>query len=346
MTIESKEFYRPIWDDFDGDLFEELVGDLLVAEGFEVERAGIGPDGGIDAFVTEHIKLGYNNPEPFVWAVQCKFTANPKRAISPSDIGSISDTVKDQRFREKNIAGYFLATNGRLSTNLVGRLRGLNKPGLDFKTTWWDRPLLLDILDKHFKVFAKYFQPEPEKPPKLGMPDEQALKEFEELINSSATREAEIQAFLQAHPEFLVSSAAAGTEVFPQVYLEEPDGRVLVPDFLVKRGESPQWVLIELKRPQAKLVTGPSGRRRLTAQVAEAIAQLQYYRDYFESPSNRDTIKRKYGIEVFRPRMVVVVGRDYGDLSSAEIIQIKTRYPEIDILTYEELLKRWGSRDD
>src|SRR5438105_2608955 len=117
MDSGSIRFNRPIWTNFDGNLFEELVCDLLAAEGYEVELSGIGPDGGVDAFAAQQITFGYNNPERFVWAVQCKFTGDPNRAIGPSDIGSVLNIVSNERFASKAISGYFLATNGRLSAN-------------------------------------------------------------------------------------------------------------------------------------------------------------------------------------------------------------------------------------
>lgn len=337
MSDRSRDFHRPIWDDFDGTLFEELARDLLTAEGFEVEPSGVGPDGGVDAFAMQRIVFGYNNPDPFVWAVQCKFTSNPKRTIKPSDLGPILNIVSDERFSAKNISGYFLITNGRLSTNMVGELRGLNGKLPGFKTTWWDRPRLHDTIDRHVKVFTKYFKP---KPAIHIRPDKKVAEEFVELVNSPATREVELLAFFDAHPEVLFPGSRGKTELYTQLALEFPSGESHVPDFLVKGSNALRWSIIEIKRPSAPLVISRRGRPSLSSKVIEALVQLKSYREYFELSENRQAIKDKYGIDVFRPKMIVVIGRDYDDLSLDEIIALNTIYPEVEILTYNEILRR------
>jgi hypothetical protein len=144
------------WSQFDGLMFEELVSDLLRAEGFGVEPSGVGPDGGVDIVAAQQIRYGYNEPVPFTWAVQCKFSANPRKAISPHQVGEIYDILQDERFRAKNLQGFFLTTNVRLSINLVGRLRGMTQRG-QYYGTWWDNRMLETLLHKHRGIYNKYF---------------------------------------------------------------------------------------------------------------------------------------------------------------------------------------------
>ena len=63
--VNELENFRPLWDEFDGELFQDLVCDLLTEEGYLVEPSGIGPDGGIDIFAPEGINV--------VTRVQCMF---------------------------------------------------------------------------------------------------------------------------------------------------------------------------------------------------------------------------------------------------------------------------------
>ncbi len=155
MSSGEFKFTSPIWADFDGESFQDLIVELLTAEGFIVEPSGVGPDGGVDIFATEVIHFGINNQESFVWAVQCKFTSK-SRAISPKYIGEILNTVSDERFRERKITGYILATNGRLSANMMSQLRGLNNKIPGFKTSYIDRLRLHTLLVKHPQIFKKF----------------------------------------------------------------------------------------------------------------------------------------------------------------------------------------------
>lgn len=340
MKNES-EYYRPLWNEFDGELFQDLVCDLLAAEDYLVEASGVGPDGGIDAFAQQNIIFGYNNPEPFTWAVQCKFTSQLTKSISPSEVGPILNIVNDERFKTKNISGYFLATNGRLSTNMMSELRGLKNVLPGFKTTYWDRSKIHDVLERHFDVYKKYFAPPPPEtepsPTKVTLAE---INEFETLINSPKTREVEIQAFLEAHPAFLTLGASKGGEVYSQVILQSKDMPSLMPDFLINPGTNEPFGIVELKRPSVKLSVGHQGRARLSSQIFEAIAQLRNYSEYFESPDNRESFKRKYGIDIYKPRLVVIVGRDYGGLTRNETIKLKSQFPDVEVMTYGDLLQR------
>ncbi len=156
MTRATQSPIDPPWSRFDGELFQDLVVDLLNREGFYVEPSGVGPDGGIDAFAEQRIQFGYNS-ESFVWAVQCKFKSRDGASISPSAVGEILNVVADERFKSRQISGYFLVTNARLSTNMMSQLRGLNGRMPGFRTTYWDRSRLNDALARHYHVYSKYF---------------------------------------------------------------------------------------------------------------------------------------------------------------------------------------------
>ena len=41
----------------------------------------------------------------------------------------------------------------------------------------------------------------------------------------------------------------------------------------------------------------------------EAKAQLQSYPDYFDERDNREALREKVGMSIFRPRLSVVIGR-------------------------------------
>jgi hypothetical protein len=74
----------------------------------------------------------------------------------------------------------------------------------------------------------------------------------------------------------------------------------------------------------------------------QGFAQLRAYRDYFESAENREKFKESAGVDVYRPKMVLIAGRDYGSLSQNDIIRLKSDFTNsnVDLLTYDELLER------
>src|SRR3989442_9343048 len=104
---DQPEYFRPLWDAFDGELFQDLVCDLLRAEGYYVEPSGVGPDGGVDAFAGQDIVYGYNNPERLTWAVQCKFRSDPTRALAPADVPGVLESVRGGPFPSRQLSGVF-----------------------------------------------------------------------------------------------------------------------------------------------------------------------------------------------------------------------------------------------
>lgn len=334
---DEQHFFRPIWDDFDGELFQDLIVDLLAAEQYQVDPSGVGPDGGVDAFATEHIRFGYNNPEPFVWAVQCKFISG-SRAISPGDVGEILNVISDERFKNRQISGFFLATNGRLSTNMMSQLRGLNGRLPGFKTTYIHRPRLHDLLNKHPNVYRKYFWEKIEK--QAVAVDKQVANDptklLEQLINNQNTSEADLSAFFQSHPNLLAQTLGSNGEVYPQVRL----GADYIADFLVEPQPNEAWIIVELRSPKHRLFTKHGSHVTLSNAAIQSIAQIRDFARFFSDPVRRGEFATKYGMDVFKPRLVLFMGRDHSHLSHNEIIELKSYFPEIEIFTYQDIFRR------
>lgn len=340
---DDQRFFRPIWDDFDGELFQDLVVDLLTAEDYRVEASGVGPDGGVDAFATEQIRCGFNNPEPFTWAVQCKFTS-AERAISPRDVGEILNVVSDERFVDKKIAGYLLATNGRLSTNMMTQLRGLGGRLPGFKTTYVDRSRIHDLLIKHKSVYKKYFWATIEE--RAIAADERfasdPVKLLEKMVNDDHTSEADISAFFQAHPQCLARPLGLNGAAFAQVRL----GSDYLVDFLLEPRANEPWVIVELRSPTQKLFVKQGGNVRFSATTMQSIAQLCDFGQFFADTNRREDFSARFGAEVFKPRLVVIIGRNYGGLTDSEIIELKSHAQAFEVLTYEDVLGRLRDSQD
>ncbi len=75
--------------------------------------------------------------------------------------------------------------------------------------------------------------------------------------------------------------------------------------------------------------------------VQNAIGQLQYYREWFNSPSNRKRFSNAYGTTAYRPKMVIVIGRNHHFRDDVERIRLMEMLPpQLEIRTYDDLLNR------
>lgn len=168
-----------------------------------------------------------------------------------------------------------------------------------------------------------------------------ATAELEELMNENA-KEADFQRFFESHPEFLLA-LGPWKEAHPHLVLHHDSGR-LIPDFFVERMDSQFCDVIDLKRPDTKLSRGVR-RPAVTAAVMEAVAQLEEYRSWFESPTNRAAFQDDHGLGAFRPRVVVIIGRTaaFGDPVARGTFE--NQLPSwLEVRTYDEILdqaQRW-----
>jgi len=162
------------------------------------------------------------------------------------------------------------------------------------------------------------------------------VDKFEALINRSDVREQELQQFFEEYPHFLSTVHTP----LPHVQLRNKQGRLLVPDFVLKpiiaQQRDSRWQVLELKLPQERLLARRGSRRQLSANVSAAIAQLRDYREHFEH-AEADEIARVLGHAVKRPRLGVLIGR----LANVDVqaLEEQQRYlTDVKIVTYDEIL--------
>ncbi len=153
--------------------------------------------------------------------------------------------------------------------------------------------------------------------------------------------ETTIGEFLNLHPEIIKD--VFKTDHFEyEPYLEwvEHDGTcedvAINPDLMVKR-EDGFFDIYDLKTAalaKRNVTKGGRKRRRFIDYVEEGVAQLVNYKEYFDYPQNAAYAKNKYGIEVNKPKLVLVVGSWENSLPD-EINQARRRYPDIDVIDYD-----------
>lgn len=168
------------------------------------------------------------------------------------------------------------------------------------------------------------------------------LEAFEALLSSDSLRELEIQAFLDQHPE-LITSFGGYTGAFPHLTLFEEGRHDLIPDYLLELPTGRGFDIVDLKLPKARLSAG-SRYKRISSELQSAVAQLRKYRKYFDKVDNRKAFMSRYGLEPFRPEIVVVMGRSSEFSSLDDRREIEEQLGPARLLTYDDLLAFGQSR--
>ena len=170
------------------------------------------------------------------------------------------------------------------------------------------------------------------------------VEQFEALINKPDVTELDIQKFFEENPHFLL--IARLMQALPQVRLPNDVGKLLIPDFILKpivalqRLRDSNWQVLDLKRPQAKLLAGPSDHRRFSSEVFQAITQVKDYRDHFNNPQNTSAVNKLLGHPLKHPKLAVLIGR-MPPPSEVELLEKEqAREPEVSVVTYDEILER------
>ena len=172
-----------------------------------------------------------------------------------------------------------------------------------------------------------------------------AIECLEELINSDA-QESHFQQFFEENPEFLLALGDY-IKIHSQLVLTEDDGGRMIPDFFLEKIDSGICDICDLKRANGQLVRLQSKRERFRASVMEAVAQLTRYKDWFDDRSNRDSFRNRYGLTAYRPKVVVVIGRQISFEDDVKRLTIESQLPNYVVLkTYDDVVKsarRWRS---
>jgi hypothetical protein len=161
------------------------------------------------------------------------------------------------------------------------------------------------------------------------------IKELEHLINSKDVRESDFQSFFEQHAEFLTAHQYSAAH--PHLVLSRDGEGPLIPDFLLEPFDQNDLAdLLELKLPNVPIVVGTKDRRRLSAKVAEASAQLRTYRDYFEDRRNIASFQERSGLTVFRPHMFVLIGRR----PALDPVAMRRIEGDVTLWTYDDIIDR------
>jgi hypothetical protein len=168
---------------------------------------------------------------------------------------------------------------------------------------------------------------------------QESLAYLESLINMGA-KENEFQRFFEKFPEYLLVLGGYA-RLHPQIILREDDGKKLISDFFLEKINSDFCDICDLKRPTEELVRYQNNRNRFRDVVMEAVAQLNYYRDWFEDKRHRNEFYTKYGLKAFRPNVVIIIGRRTNYYEDIERIRLESNLPHwIQLNTYDDVVDR------
>jgi electron transfer flavoprotein alpha/beta subunit len=166
--------------------------------------------------------------------------------------------------------------------------------------------------------------------------EQSQIDELNALIQSAATKEADLQRFLERNPHFL--RTFDHREVYPHVVLQTDDGK-LIPDFIVTNAAAQEAIIVELKAKRARVVVHGDRATRFSMAVFAARAQLLRYRRWLDRAANRKQLESLLRMKDYRLRLGVVIGRSSEFRSARERQELTEDHPDIQVLTYDDLIQ-------
>lgn len=165
-----------------------------------------------------------------------------------------------------------------------------------------------------------------------------AVEELEYLVNNPNSKEKDFQDFFDRHRNFILNDEYK--DAHPHIALTKDDGESFIPDFILEPiHQNSLCDLLELKLATAQIFVLKKKRMRFSAAVLEACAQLREYSEFFNEEKNRRKIQEDYGLLAFKPRMFVIIGRR-GDVNPIDVRKIESDVPNLNLLTYDDVITR------
>ncbi len=151
--------------------------------------------------------------------------------------------------------------------------------------------------------------------------------------------------FLEDHAD-IIKKALKAEKIFFQRSLPweegnpDPKEKAIQPDMIVRRMDGTWWI-IDFKLPllnEPSITTGGHRRRRFVYTVADGVAQLHNYREYFDYQSNRRFAAATLGDEIRDPQLMLIVGSSE-NVDLTEVNEAKRALKPIDIMDYDTLIR-------
>lgn len=136
------------------------------------------------------------------------------------------------------------------------------------------------------------------------------VTDLAELIENQDITEGQIERFFDENDWMLLRSMGYSAyksqiEIPPRALADSDQG--IKPDKFLERTDG-LYDVLDLKKPNAKLVAGPKNRKHASNPLSEAAAQVRTYITFCSQPAVRDNLAAQ-GITVLSPLGIVLMGR-------------------------------------
>lgn len=164
------------------------------------------------------------------------------------------------------------------------------------------------------------------------------IEEFEYLINQADLKEHDLHSFFERNPDFILNEDYK--KAHSKIVLSNIDCPDFIPDFVLEPHNSHNLCdLLEIKLPAARVYTLKKNRPRFSSAVIEACAQIREYASYFDDVNKRKYINSVYGLTLYKPQMMVVIGRR-SNLDPLTTKRIAADLPNVEVITYDDILDK------
>lgn len=154
---------------------------------------------------------------------------------------------------------------------------------------------------------------------------------LEQLVTSNEFREQLMIAFIESHPQVLLG----GEYIRLHAQLKLHDSK-LRPDYFL---ESVNGLcdILEVCRPSMNPQRGRHNTASLRASYA--IAQIRQYAEYFDSEVLSDAFRKQHQLDVYRPRQLLLMGRDFHFESKFARRRFEERASTVRLFTYDDVVR-------
>lgn len=169
------------------------------------------------------------------------------------------------------------------------------------------------------------------------------LADLESLVNDPNTGEQDLQDFFEAHPELMAGDDY--DRVIPQAVISRDDEKPWQADFVLAPVNQTDFAkVVELKLPREMLALPPrSGHVSFSAKVYHAISQLKDYGRAFEEQEVRDRFRARYGVDVYKPDLQLIVGRKW-ELDWIDDLKALRKSAQVSVDTWDSVIDRLRRR--
>lgn len=168
----------------------------------------------------------------------------------------------------------------------------------------------------------------------------ESIDTLDKMINRDDLSENDLQRFFESNPQFMVGDQYAN--IVPQAILEPDHRRVNWRlDFMLSPVNQNEFAkIVELKMPDAKVIKREqSGHYNFYSEFNRSINQLKDYGRAFDSESTRQRFRERYGLEIFAPKLQLVIGRRW-DVENVHTMLLKQKVEDVEIVDWDSLIDK------